>query len=187
MDGDLIMELQSLPPTHQCPTCGMEVIPGSDFCENCGMDLQDLDLEPARPSSPLHASILYDRISKLEPPEPVTVTSNESIEAVVKKMNSRGHGAVCVVDSKGSLVGIFTERDAVKRVAAKEVNISTTPISEVMTRDPLAMQSHEKLGAILNKMSDAGFRHVPIMEGDRLVGITTVRGVLNYITEKGLS
>lgn len=181
------MELQTPSPTHQCPSCGVEVIPGSDRCENCGMDLQFLDLEPGRPTSLLHAGILYDRIAKLHPPAPVTVSPNESIEAVVKKMNHRRHGAVCVVDSDDKLIGIFTERDALKRVAAQRVNISVTPISEVMTRDPLTMQIDDKLGAILNKMSDAGFRHVPILDGDQLVGITTVRGVLNYITEKRLT
>ncbi len=180
------MNLDSIHPSPQCPTCGMEVLPGSDICENCGMDLQDLDLEPDRPTSTLHASILYDQISKLEPPPPVTVASNQSIESVVKKMNARRHGAVCVVDGSGRLLGIFTERDALKRVAAQKINISVTPISEVMTREPLVMQSQEKLGAILNKMSDSGFRHVPILEGENLVGITSVRGVLNYIAEKGL-
>lgn len=151
------------------------------------MDLQFLDLEPAPPTSRLHASILHDRISKLEPPEPVLVSPNDAIETAVDKMNRRRHGAVCVVDSEGKLVGIFTERDALKRVAAKKLNISTTPISEVMTRDPLVMQADDNLGAILNKMSDAGFRHVPILDGDKLVGITSVRGVLNYIAQKSLS
>ncbi|MCA9449213.1 MAG: CBS domain-containing protein, partial [Candidatus Omnitrophica bacterium] len=94
---------------------------------------------------------------------------------------------VCVVDGEGKLVGIFTERDAVIRVAAEGVNISVTPISSVMTKDPLVMHIDDNLGAILNKMSDAGFRHVPILDGEKLVGITSVRGVLNYITEKRLS
>ena len=151
------------------------------------MDLQDLNLGAVNPPAGLERSILHHCISELNPPAPVTVSPNETVEGVVKKMNNRHHGAVCVVDSDGKLVGIFTERDAVKRVAAKQVNISVTPISSVMTREPATMRIQDNLGAILNKMSDAGFRHVPILDGDRLVGITSVRGVLNYIAEKALS
>lgn len=170
-------------PLSVCPACGAEVIPGSDRCEECGSDLHDY--ERSEPSSRIARTILSDRLSALEPPEPVTATPDESIAEVVKKMTERKHGAVCIVD-KGEIVGIFTERDVLMRVAARGLDLESTPVSAVMTKDPLTFSPESNLAYALNQMSVSGLRHLPIVDGKKPIGITTVRGVLNYIASHAL-
>lgn len=177
------MTAPPLKPIFACPACGAEVIPGSDRCEECGTDL--LDYERSEPSSRLAKTILSDRLSALDPPEPVTAGPNESIAVAVKKMIDRKHGAVCIVE-KGEIVGIFTERDVLMRVAAQGYDLEATPISAVMTKDPLTFSMEVNLAYALNQMSVGGLRHLPIVDGKTPIGITTVRGVLNYIAAHAL-
>jgi len=172
-----------LKPLSACPACGADVLPGSDHCEECGSDLHDY--ERAEPTSKIARTILSDRLSALEPPEPVLAGPQESIAEVVKKMIDRRHGAVCIVENE-EIIGIFTERDVLMRVAGKGLDLESTPVSKVMTRDPLTFAMDVNLAYALNQMSVAGLRHLPIVEGKKPIGITTVRGVLNYIAANAL-
>jgi len=166
-----------------CPSCSAEVIPGSDFCEECGMDLRDA--ERKEPESKLHRTIMTDELSALDPPEPVTARPDESIASVIRKMIDRNHGAVCMVEDD-ELVGIFTERDVLLRVAGKEIDLENTPISEVMTRDVVTLKGSSTLATALNQMAVAGLRHLPLVENNKPIGITTVRGALYHIYKNAL-
>ena len=183
MDGRIRVATSPLKPLSACPACGAEVLPGSDHCEECGSDLQEY--ERAEPASKIARTILSDRLSALDPPEPVTATPDECIAVVVQKMIDRRHGAVCIVEND-EIVGIFTERDVLMRVAGKGLNLESTPVSKVMTKDPLTFSADINLAYALNQMSVTGLRHLPIVEGKKPVGITTVRGVLNYIAANAL-
>lgn len=178
------MTATPLKPLSVCPACGADVLPGSDHCDECGSDLQEF--ERVEPLSKIAKTILTDRLSALDPPAPVTVAPHESIGSAIKKMIERRHGAVCVVEND-EIVGIFTERDVLMRVAGKGLDLEATPVSKVMTKDPLTFSADINLAYALNQMSVTGLRHLPIVDGKKPVGITTVRGVLNYIAAKALN
>jgi CBS domain-containing protein len=148
------------------------------------MDLHDT--ERTEPTSVLHRTIMTDELGALDPPEPVVVAPEESIAAVIKKMIERRHGAVCIVEGE-EMVGIFTERDVLLRVAGKPIDIHTTPVSEVMTRDLVTLKKSSTFATALNQMAVAGMRHLPLLEDKKPVGITTVRGALYHIWRNALS
>jgi CBS domain-containing protein len=88
-------------------------------------------------------------------------------------MSERRVGAVLVTDQDQRLVGIFTGRDAVCRVLAQGRSSAKTALGEVMTREPDTMPSGSSAIEALRLMQDGGYRHVPVVENGRIVGIVS--------------
>ena len=116
-------------------------------------------------------SVMERRKILIAPPE-------TSVSKVAKLMAKRKVSAVMVVED-GRLVGIFTERDAVYRVIAKGRDAHSTRLDEVMTRDPKTVAPDESFGYAMLMMYEHGFRHAPVIEKSRLVGIVSARNALD--------
>lgn len=108
----------------------------------------------------------------------VTVTGSTTVREVARLMAQHGVSAVIVVDGQ-SAAGIFTECDAITRVMATDRDPTITRIDEVMTRDPTTVGCDQAFGHALGLMHDHGFRHVPVVDDGRLVGIVTARDALD--------
>lgn len=118
-------------------------------------------------------------VKKMMKGEPLMVASSTSIvRTVCRKMAERGISAVVVVDKK-VVVGIFTERDAVFRVMAQDRDPASTRLRDVMTSDPATVAPADTFGHALALMHERGFRHVPVVENGRPVGIVTARDALD--------
>lgn len=104
---------------------------------------------------------------------PVTLTAEKSVKEACALMRERRVGAILVVDGESQLIGIFTGRDAVCRVAAEGRDATKTSVEEVMTSDPVTMKPGSSAIDALRLMQDDGFRHVPITEGGRVMGIVS--------------
>ena len=76
------------------------------------------------------------------------------------------------------LVGVFTERDGLFRVLAEGRNGDSTPLADVMTRNPKTIEAGKPFVHALQMMHEGGFRHLPVVEGDRVIGIVSVRDAL---------
>ncbi|MCB1959345.1 MAG: CBS domain-containing protein [Rhodocyclaceae bacterium] len=100
-----------------------------------------------------------------------------SIREAARKMSAAGVGAIVVV-SGGKLVGIFTERDGLKRVLAADIQPDNVALEEVMTADPITIAPDRPLGHALHMMFEGGFRHVPVVEAGRPVGMVSARDAL---------
>lgn len=107
----------------------------------------------------------------------LTLSPDSSVHAAAREMKQRKVGAVMVVDG-GQLVGIFTERDGLFRVLAEGRDPATTPLSAVMTAKPSTITADRRLGHALHMMHDAGFRHMPVVEDGRPVGMISLRDAL---------
>jgi CBS domain-containing protein len=81
--------------------------------------------------------------------------------------------AVLVADGSGALLGIFTGRDAVRRVLAEGRDADRATLAEVMTREPAAVPSSAAAMEALRLMQDGGFDHVPVLEGGRAMGLVS--------------
>ena len=115
--------------------------------------------------------------------QPVRVTPTTSIRQAVEVMNERRVGCVLVVDG-GRLVGIFTERDVLRKVVTAGRDIDATPVGEVMTRDPESLTLDDGISYALNLMSDGGFRHIPLVDANGYpTGIVAMRNVVDYIVD----
>ena len=88
-------------------------------------------------------------------------------------MSEKQAGSVLVVDSNGRLVGIFTGRDAVQRVVAAGRDAVQTRLADVMTAEPNTMPPNNSAIEALRLMWDGGFRHVPVVDDGRIVGVVS--------------
>jgi len=95
----------------------------------------------------------------------------------VRAMVERNIGAVPVIQS-GELVGIFSERDLMRRVVAEGRDPRSTCMAEVMTDDPLAFGTGEDLETCMALMRRHGFRHLPVCHEGHLVGMVSLRDIL---------
>lgn len=116
--------------------------------------------------------------SVLEPRRLVTAPPGASVTEAARLMTEGGVGAVLVVEGD-RLVGIFTERDAVYRVIAAGRDPSRTALAEVMTRDPVTVAPDETFGYALLLMHEHGFRHAPVVEDGRPIGVVSARHALD--------
>ncbi len=104
---------------------------------------------------------------------PLVMSPRVTVKHACQLMHDRRVGAVLVTDRSGKLVGIFTGRDAVCRVLAEGKDSAETTLAEVMTRDPCSMPPKSSAIDALRLMQEGGFRHVPVVAGDELVGIVS--------------
>ena len=109
--------------------------------------------------------------------ELVTAAASMIVSEAARLMRERRVGAIMVVEGE-RLVGMFTERDALFRVVAEGRDGQTTPLAEVMTRNPQTIHPDKLFAHALEMMHEGGFRHVPVVEGGRPVGIVSVRDAL---------
>ena len=110
-----------------------------------------------------------------------TVTSalaDTTVRAAAVAMANQQVGAIMVVDDKGLLTGLFTERDVLNRVVAKGLDPDKTPLSAVMTEKLLTATPDKPLSHALHMMFEGGFRHVPVVENGKPVGMVSARNAL---------
>lgn len=108
----------------------------------------------------------------------LTAAPETTVSDAAKLMVDSSIGAIVVVE-QGSLIGIFTERDAVFRVVAQGRDAQTTRLSDVMTPAPVTVDPDRTFGYALQLMHEHGFRHVPVVEDGKLVGIVSSRDALD--------
>jgi len=115
-------------------------------------------------------------LSKIMNRDVVTVDTKTKLYDVASKMTIQKIGAVVVLD-KGKMAGIFTERDLLTKVVYENRNPAQAVMSEVMTRSPQTLRPDQSVADAYDMMSSQGFRHVPIVDGDKLVGIVSIRDI----------
>ena len=109
----------------------------------------------------------------IEGQEPLTAPSEMTVAEAARLMKQRNVGAMMVVDD-GKLVGMFTERDALFRVLSAGLD-GTTPLSKVMTKNPRAIPPDRLFVQALSIMHEGRFRHLPVIEDGRPIGMISAR------------
>ena len=105
--------------------------------------------------------------------DPVALPPEATVKDACQRMRDRRIGAVLIIEADRRLVGIFTGRDAVHRVLAEGKNAARTTLAEVMTRDPDMMPPGNTAIEALRRMEDGRFRHLPIVDDGKVVGIVS--------------
>lgn len=100
------------------------------------------------------------------------------VAKAAKLMAGKNVGAIAVVADE-RLVGIFTERDLVFRVVARGLDVNATPIADVMTAHPKSIAPGAPFGAALLVMHEGGFRHLPVVDDGKVVGIVSARSAMD--------
>jgi CBS domain-containing protein len=160
----------------RCPHCGFENLIGSDICDNCGADLAGRDTPETATS--YRGPLLGEHLDTLEMDAPEVIDASADAAEAVRRMHDNGTDCVLVVNG-GRLVGIFTDRDAVLKVAGRP--LEARPIAELMTRDPVVLRHDDTVAVAINKMAVGGFRHIPIVENGRPIGLVSARDVFRHL------
>ena len=122
-----------------------------------------------------------DPISSLELHKVVAVKAGTSLADVIKMLNDNGFGATTVEDDAGNTVGIFTERDVLRRVIARDLDLSKEIIDDYMTKKPETLSENDPIAFALNRMSDGSYRHIPITRNDKVMFMLSVKDIVDEI------
>lgn len=162
-----------------CPTCGCDNVPGNEACAHCRQDLTPFDRPTA--TCKVERSVMEDPVSLLSQPACI-VGPGTPLRAAIRQMLEHNVGALLIVDEEGRLQGIISERDLLKRVLAVSEDYAELPVARFMTPRPETVEASATLSYVLNKMDGGGYRHVPIVQGGRPVGVISVRDMLRHLT-----
>ena len=97
-----------------------------------------------------------------------------------KFMDLHNIGAVPILDSEGKLKGIFSERDLMRRCIAKELDLKTTLVEEVMTKEVIVIESQDTPEYCMQILKQEKIRHIPVIEETRLIGVISIEDLLLY-------
>lgn len=152
----------------------------SEFDDGFGDEEQEDS--SAREALRLGQGILGSAIRALEPRKAVTISEATPIRDAIRLMLEREIGAV-LVEREGRAVGIFTERDVLRRVVFAGLD-QERPVGEVMTPDPETLGLDDGIAFALNKMIVRGYRHVPIVDSEgRPIAVLSLREVVSFVVE----
>lgn len=123
-------------------------------------------------------------VSSLNPRAPISVERSTSLAKAIRQMNRHNIGCLLVTDRGDRLVGIFTERDVLMRVAGLVEDLTQVTVSDYMTAAPIALKPELPIAHALNLMSDHGFRHLPLVDDqNRPEGIVSFRDVVRFLKQ----
>ena len=111
------------------------------------------------------------------------VAPETTVAEAVGVMNQRNIGAVLVTDAERKLLGIFTERDVLRRVVDGRLDVDATAVSEVMTSSVACVRPDTIVRDALVVFNSHNCRHLPVVEGDRVVGLLSIRDVTAALVE----
>lgn len=159
-----------------CPVCRFGNFPGDDICANCGADLTSVDTPQG--ITTFRGKLLGLHLDELGAPEPQLIDVDASVASAIDRMRTESVDCL-LVTQHGTLVGIFTDRDAILKVVGNPPADQT--MGDVMTRDPVVLRSGDPVAVAIHKMAVGGFRHVPIVKAGVPVGVVSARDVFRHL------
>lgn len=151
-----------------------------------GSDMSDFEdplknYDKPKYADDLERSLMEDPVTSMEITPFKTVPPHTKIQDAMRIMADEDI-ACLMVEDKGLLVGVFSERDVLNRIAEDFKTMKDQPIRVVMTRDPVYIHDTDTPAQALNLMAIGGFRHIPILDvDDRIVGILGPIRVVRYL------
>lgn len=113
-----------------------------------------------------------------------TIGAQESVATLVGRLAERNIGALMVTGADGALVGIISERDIVRALAADRDNCLSHPVSRYMTREVVVGRLRDGAIDVLERMTKGRFRHMPVVEDGALVGVVSIGDVVKARIEE---
>jgi CBS domain-containing protein len=108
-----------------------------------------------------------------------SIGPNAMVIDAIRLMDEKNVGALPVVDN-GKLVGIVSERDCTRKIIVKDRSSKDTPVSDIMTKKLLTVNPSDSVTECMRIMTEKRVRHLPILEGTKLVGILSIGDVVNW-------
>lgn len=109
-----------------------------------------------------------------------TVSPDASVNDALRLMSDKNVGALPVIEA-GKLIGIISERDYARKVILKGKSSLNTPVSEIMTAEVISVHPEQSMEECMTLMTQKRVRHLPVLVGDKLVGLISIGDVLKEI------
>jgi len=106
------------------------------------------------------------------------VSADNKVMDVVRRLSAARIGAIVVTDTEGELAGIISERDIIRVLGTHGTAALDWPVADAMTRRVVTCREHDTVSDIMQVMTEGRFRHLPVVEGGRLVGIVSIGDVV---------
>ncbi|MBI2082533.1 MAG: CBS domain-containing protein [Deltaproteobacteria bacterium] len=130
----------------------------------------------------LRETLKNEKIQSLIVNPPLVVSRNRTAGEVIQEMQQRKTGCAIIMNGK-KLEGIFTDRDALTRIAAKEADLSL-PIEKFMTPNPKTLKEQDSIASAIRLMNNGGYRRIPLLDDEGHVkGVLSVRNIVRYLAE----
>jgi CBS domain-containing protein len=126
---------------------------------------------------------MEDPVSVLNPQKPITVRPTTTVREALQIMLAWDIGALLVVDATNKLLGIFSERDLLTKVAGLHASFGDLTVQQFMTPQPETVTAKDTLAFALHKMDIGGYRHLPVLFEGIPIGVISVRDMVRHMTE----
>lgn len=152
--------------TMPCPTCRYDNFQGEETCANCGADLVASDA----PESAIEYrdTVLGEHLEALGIGSFQTIEVTAGVADAIRQMHLADTDCLLVLHD-GTLVGIFTDRDALAKATDKRLALYT--VGDFMTPDPVVLRREDTLAIAIHKMAVGEFRHIPIVDEGKPIGV----------------
>ncbi len=126
-------------------------------------------------------NLKIESVSRLNPTPPWQVKPSQSVAEAVALMRAKSVGCVLVCENQ-RMIGIFTERDLLRRVMGPGKPLSA-PVGETMTPNPVTVHPKDSIATAIRRMEVGGYRHLPVVVDEKPVGILSVKRIVHYLVE----
>jgi signal-transduction protein with cAMP-binding, CBS, and nucleotidyltransferase domain len=130
----------------------------------------------------LARNLKSETVARLYPSQAWLVNVAQPVADAVKLMRDKKVGCVLVVCDQRRIVGVFTERDLLRRVVAPGKPLDVA-MRDCMTADPVTVHPKDSIACAIKKMQKGGYRHLPVVIDERPVGILSVKRIVHYLVE----
>ncbi|NQV16532.1 CBS domain-containing protein [bacterium] len=153
-----------------------------DYNEHLDDEQQQMDEASSSSHGKVRETIhLDDLITTIKLRKPVTVTGTTSVAQSLEIMRDEKIGCLLITESD-KLIGIFTERDIIRRIVGKNLSHADVDVGDYMTVDPDTLSPDSPLAFALNYMVVGGYRHVPIVDDEnRIIACLSIKDIVKHI------
>lgn len=113
----------------------------------------------------------------------ISIEPTADLAAAAKLLSTHHIGVVVVLDADGRLLGILSERDIVHALAETGETVLRAPVAQVMTRNVSTCDVSDSISSVIDRMTKGKFRHMPVLDKDRLAGLVSIGDVLKWHLE----
>jgi CBS domain-containing protein len=140
--------------------------------------------EPAVYSDVLEQALAEETVAAIQSKPYAEISPDKTVYGALQALAGLKVASLLVVE-RGKLVGVFTERDALERVAVRYHEVRSLPVREVMTSNPIVVYETDPAGTALSAIAVAGYRHVPVLDvHERVVGVISPRRVFAFLQDR---
>lgn len=109
-----------------------------------------------------------------------SVAESATLKECAELLEKRKVGAMVILNEAGSLIGVISERDIVRNIAKSGAAALTCKVGEVMTRQVVTARPKDTVESAMSRMTDRRIRHLPVVEGGRLVGVVSIGDLVKW-------